>query len=70
MATTPDTSIKYRADVGKFIRQLRHLLELTQAEFALKLGVASPTIVRWENSRTQPSHLALLQLKAMLQEPA
>lgn len=55
---------------GKSIRQLRHLLELTQAQFALKLGVAAPTVVRWENNKTQPSHLALMQLKAMLQELA
>ncbi|NJL40846.1 MAG: helix-turn-helix transcriptional regulator [Leptolyngbyaceae cyanobacterium SM1_4_3] len=68
MATTPGTPIEHRTDVSKFIRQLRNLLELTQAQFALKLGVASPTIVRWENNKTQPSQLALLQLKAMLQE--
>jgi len=68
MATTPGTSTEHRTNVSKVIRQLRHLLGLTQAQFGLKLGVASPTIVRWENNRTQPSHLALMQLKAMLQE--
>lgn len=68
MTTIPGTLGEPRTDASKFIRQLRHLLELTQAQFALKLGVASPTIVRWENNKTQPSQLALLQLKAMLQE--
>jgi putative transcriptional regulator len=61
-------STEYQADMGRFIRQLRHLLELTQAEFALKLGVAAPTVVRWENNKTQPSPLALMQLKALLHE--
>lgn len=68
MATPSGTSIEHRTDVSKFIRQLRHLLDLTQAQFASKLGVASPTIVRWENNKTQPSQLALLQLKVMLQD--
>jgi transcriptional regulator with XRE-family HTH domain len=27
--------------MGIFVRQLRHLLELTQAQFAVKLGVAT-----------------------------
>jgi putative transcriptional regulator len=54
--------------MGKFIRQVRHLLELTQAEFAKELGVALPTVTRWENHRSQPSPLAMRQLKAMLHE--
>lgn len=68
MATTPYTATEHQTDVSKVIRQLRHLMGLTQAQFALKLGVASPTIFRWENNRTQPSPLALMQLKTMLQE--
>ncbi|MBW4669668.1 MAG: helix-turn-helix domain-containing protein [Cyanomargarita calcarea GSE-NOS-MK-12-04C] len=68
MATTLRTSDQSCTDTGIFVRQLRHLLELTQAQFAVKLGVATPTIARWENNRSQPSPLALMQLKAMLHE--
>ncbi|OWY68855.1 hypothetical protein B7486_24370 [cyanobacterium TDX16] len=68
MASTFRSSSLPRSDTGIFVRQLRHLLELTQAEFALRLGVALPTIARWENNRSQLSPLALMQLKAMLHE--
>jgi putative transcriptional regulator len=55
------TSHRYR-----FVRQLRRLVNLTQAQFAEKLGVSVPTIARWESNRSQPLPLALMQLKAML----
>ncbi len=41
MATTLRTSDQSCTDMGIFVRQLRHLLELTQAQFAVKLGVAT-----------------------------
>jgi putative transcriptional regulator len=50
MATTLRRLDKSFTDTGIFVRQLRHLLELTQAQFAVKLGVATPTIARWENN--------------------
>lgn len=61
------TSIAPRTDTGLFVCQLRQLVALTQAQFAEKLGVSIP-IARWENNRSQPSPLALMQLKAMLWE--
>ena len=56
-----------RTDTALFVRQLRQLVDLTQVQFAEKLGVSIPTIARWENNRSQPSPLALMQLKAVLQ---
>lgn len=55
-------------DTGLFVRQLRQLLNLTQVQFAEKLGVSVPTVARWENDQSQPSPLALKQLKALLYE--
>ncbi|MEH1800814.1 MAG: helix-turn-helix transcriptional regulator [Nostoc sp.] len=68
MTITPRTPTETRTDIGIFVHQLRQLLELTQAQFAMRLKVAVPTIARWENNRTQPSPLALMQLKNMLHE--
>ncbi|PSB17827.1 XRE family transcriptional regulator [Phormidesmis priestleyi ULC007] len=68
MATTSSPLAKPQSEIGIVIRQLRQLLGLTQAQFARKLGVTLPTINRWENNRSQPSSLALMQLKAMLHE--
>ncbi|NHC36791.1 PAS domain S-box protein [Scytonema millei] len=68
MASTARSSSLPRSETGIFVRQLRHLLELTQTEFAARLGVALPTIARWENNKSQLSPLALMQLKAMLHE--
>lgn len=68
MKAPSHASAEFYADTGIFVRQLRHLLELTQAQLAQKLGVATPTIARWETNKSQPSPLALRQLKAMLNE--
>lgn len=40
------------------IKSLRQALGLTQAEFALKIGVSMMTVSRWERGETQPSPLA------------
>jgi putative transcriptional regulator len=52
--------------VGKLIRELRQLTGLTQEQFAAMLGVTFGTVNRWENSRMQPSPLALMQIRAVL----
>jgi putative transcriptional regulator len=68
MSTSLHTSTAPRTETGLFVRQLRQLVNLTQSQFAEKLGVSIPTVARWENNRSQPSPLALMQLKAMLSE--
>jgi transcriptional regulator with XRE-family HTH domain len=50
------------------IRELRERMGLTQEKFAARLGVAFPTINRWENGHAHPSPLALRQIQALLQE--
>jgi len=40
------------------IKKLREKLGLTQAEFAVSLGVAEYTVRRWESGAASPSRLA------------
>ena len=55
-------------DIAGTIRELRKRLGLTQERFAARLGVAFPTINRWENGHSKPSPLALKQLETLLAE--
>lgn len=50
------------------IRALRRRTGLTQEKLAGKLGVAFPTLNRWENGHSKPSPLALMQIERALQE--
>lgn len=54
--------------VGCFIRELRQLLGYTQEQFAAVLGVSFSTLNRWENSRMQPSPLALKQIASLFEQ--
>lgn len=53
-------------DMGQLVRELRQRMGLTQEKFAAKLGVAFPTINRWENGRAKPSPLAMKQIEDLL----
>lgn len=55
-------------EVSHLIRNLRHLMGLTQEQFARTLGVTYTTINRWENAHIQPSPLALKQIQLMLEK--
>ena len=55
-------------DSTDLVREIRNRLGLTQERFAARLGVTLPTISRWENGRTKPSRLALLQVETLLRE--
>lgn len=55
-----------RPDTAHLVREMRNRLGLTQEKLAARLGVTFPTINRWENSRAQPSPLALKQIEDLL----
>jgi putative transcriptional regulator len=55
-------------EVGRLIREIRILTNLTQEQFAAKLGVTYPTVNRWENLRAKPSPLAIQKIENLLQE--
>lgn len=44
------------------IKDLRQKLELTQEQFAARIGVTFSTVNRWENGKGRPSPLALRQI--------
>lgn len=47
------------------IRQLRKTLDLTQQQFAERLGVSFVTLNRWENGQSKPSALGLARLQEL-----
>jgi SNF2 family DNA or RNA helicase len=47
------------------IRQLRKELELTQQQFAERLGVSFVTLNRWENGQSKPSAMGQTKLKEL-----
>jgi transcriptional regulator with XRE-family HTH domain len=63
-----DVALNPNDDLAQVVRSLREGLGLTQQELAVRLGVALPTISRWENSRHTPSRLALDKIEALLHE--
>ncbi len=52
-------------EIGKLIRELRLACGLTQEQFAASLGVAYPTVNRWENGHVQPSPLARQKIEEL-----
>ncbi|MFN6481942.1 MULTISPECIES: helix-turn-helix transcriptional regulator [unclassified Nostoc] len=54
--------------IAQLVRETRQYLKLTQVKLATMLGVSFHTINRWENGRTQPSPLAMKQIKELLQQ--
>ncbi len=50
------------------IKALRNKLGLTQEQLALRLGVQSLTVSRWERGVSQPSPMAQAQLARLEQE--
>jgi SNF2 family DNA or RNA helicase len=50
------------------IRQFRKELELTQQQFAERLGVSFVTLNRWENGQSKPSVMGLSKLKELRAE--
>ena len=48
------------------IKEIRKQLNLSQEEFAKKLGVSFTSVNRWENGQTKPSKLARKQIMNLL----
>ena len=63
-----DVALNPHDDLAQVVRSVRERLGLTQQELAVRLGVALPTVSRWENSRNAPSRLARDRIEALLRE--
>ncbi|MDZ8032160.1 helix-turn-helix transcriptional regulator [Nostoc sp. DedSLP04] len=55
-------------EVGKLIRELRGITDLTQEQFAASLGINYSTGNLWEKGYTNPSSLAMQKIQGMLKE--
>lgn len=55
-----------KTNVAEMIRNLRVKLELTQEQFAAKVGVMWSTVNRWENGRGKPSPLAMDRIEHLM----
>lgn len=49
------------------IKEIRKKLNLSQEEFAKKLGVSFASVNRWENGQTKPSKLARRQIMSLIE---
>lgn len=63
---TEGFALNARTNAAVTVRAIRKELRLTQQDFATKLGVALPTISRWENQVHKPSPLALDKVASFL----
>lgn len=57
-----------KSDLADLVRETRHRLELSQTQFAAKLGVSFQSVNRWENRRTKPLPVALKQIESLLHQ--
>ncbi len=55
-------------DIPALIRELRERLDLTQEQFAQRVGVTYSTVNHWENGKRQPLPFLVRHLVEMKQE--
>ncbi|MEH2420675.1 MAG: helix-turn-helix domain-containing protein [Nostoc sp.] len=61
-------SVTKPLEILDLIRELRQQLNLSQKQFATRLGISFKTVNRWENRHTVPSRLALKLIQEMLRK--
>ncbi len=54
-----------RSALSKMVKDIRAKLDLTQEQFAAKVGVTWSTVNRWENARGNPSPLAMGRIEEL-----
>ena len=54
--------------IGKFIREIRQEIGLTQEQFAAEVGVTCSSVNRWENGRGKPLPLAMEKILTLLEQ--
>jgi len=62
--------MKRENDIPGLVKELRRVLELTQEQFAHKLGVTYSTVNHWENGKRVPQPFLLRRLLEMKGEVA
>ncbi len=62
--------MKRENDIPGLVKELRRVLELTQEQFAQKLGVTYSTVNHWENGKRVPQPFLLRRLLELKGEVA
>ena len=60
--------VKDRIDIPALVKELRHRLDLTQEQFAQKVGVTYSTVNHWENGKRVPLPFLVMRLLEMRKE--
>jgi transcriptional regulator with XRE-family HTH domain len=58
------------ADIPRLIKDLREQLQLTQEQFAQKVGVTYSTVNHWENGKRTPQPFLVRRLLELKEEVA
>ena len=58
------------ADIPKIVKELRAKLQLTQEQFAQKVGVTYSTVNHWENGKRMPQPFLIRRLLELKEEVA
>lgn len=58
-----------KGKVNNNVRQYRRLIDLTQEEFAQKIGVHRQTVIAIEKQKYEPSIGVVLMISLVLKEP-
>ena len=59
---------KRQSDAAALVKELRRHLDLTQEQFAQKVGVTYSTVNHWENGKRAPQPFLLRRLREMKSE--
>ncbi len=62
--------MKRENDIPGLVKELRRILDLTQEQFAQKLGVTYSTVNHWENGKRMPQPFLLRRLLELKSEVA
>jgi putative transcriptional regulator len=54
---------KRQSDIAALVKELRRRLDLTQEQFAQKVGVTYSTVNHWENGKRVPQPFLLRRLQ-------
>ena len=68
IASVTELMHKARSDIPALIKDLRRRLDLTQEQFAQKVGVTYSTINHWENGKRVPQPFLMRRLLEIKEE--
>jgi putative transcriptional regulator len=58
----------HEADIARLVKDLRERMNLTQEQFAQKVGVTYSTVNHWENGKRMPQPFLVKRLLELKQE--